>query len=1172
MAEQAVQGNNAAVDDRQILDDLTLLQQVDGSRLGGVIHETSTVELERPDDTLGYVQTEYRGAEDLMIGGGAQTGSVAGGSTAVAADQATTAQLLDGDLFRSDGTRGSGTGGPDGSGLFGEESREAAAAGTDPVDVLWSARTTTVYTELDALSGDSEAQATASQTAGTASLADTPTPAAVPGEAAPVAVAAIDTEPAAAPPPAVSDAPTLTVGGVAGDEDTAIALNILAALTDAGEVLTVTLSGIPAGAVLRDGSGTPLAVVDGAIVLTAAQLAGLTVTPPPNSGENFTLTVTATSTDGTAAPASVTATLPITVNPVSDTPTLAVQAAGGNEDTAIALTISPALTDTDGSETLTITISGIPTGAVLTNAAGDTLTISNGSITLTPEQLAGLAITPPLNSDADFTLTVTATSRDGSAAPASTSAPLVVSVNPVSDTPTLAVQAAGGNEDSAIPLSIDPALTDTDGSEALTITLSGIPEGAVLSNAGGVLTVVNGTITLTPEQLAGLAITPPLNSDADFTLTVTATSTDGTAAPASVTSTLPVTVNPVSDMPTLAVQAAGGDEDTAIALTINPALTDTDGSETLTITISGIPAGASLRNSAGETLTISNGTITLTPGQLAGLAITPPANSDVDFTLTVTATAKDGVAEAVSTSAPLLVTVNPVSDTPVLTAPAAVGDEDTPIPLAIRAVQPDADGSEALSFTISGIPAGAVLTNGAGDTLTIVNGAITLTPGQLAGLAITPPRDSDADFTLTVTATSKDGDAAPASTSTPLLVTVNPVSDAPTLSVQDATGAQNAVIPLTIDPALTDTDGSETLTITISGIPAGASLHNGAGDTLTISNGTITLTPEQLAGLTITPPWNSDDDFTLTVTATSKDGVAEVATTVAPLLVTVTPVTDTPTLSVSSATGDEDTAIALAINPALTDTDGSETLTITISGIPSGASLSNTAGDTLTISNGAITLTPGQLAGLKITPPENSDVDFTLTVTATAKDGVADAVSVSEPLLVVVNPVTDTPTLTVQPASGDEDTAIALNIASALTDTDGSETLTITISGIPSGARLSNTAGDTLTIGNGTITLTPDQLAGLKITPPENSDVDFTLTVTATAKDGVADAVSVDRSLLVVVNPVSDTPTLSVQGASGDEDTAIALTINPALTDTDGSETLSVRISGIPSGATLTNA
>ncbi|MFY0042046.1 hypothetical protein ABTP83_17695, partial [Acinetobacter baumannii] len=90
---------------------------------------------------------------------------------------------------------------------------------------------------------------------------------------------------------------------------------------------------------------------------------------------------------------------------------------------------------------------------------------------------------------------------------------------------------------------------------------------------------------------------------------------------------------------------------------------------------------------------------------------------------------------------------------------------------------------------------------------------------------------------------------------------------------------------------------------------------------------------------------------------------------------------------------------------------------------------------------GSITLTPGQLAGLAITPPPNRDDDFTLTVTATATDRNALPVSTSAQLQVAVAPVTDTPTLDVLPATGDEDTPIALSIAALLGDTDGSETL-----------------------------------------------------------------------------------------------------------------------------------
>ena len=73
------------------------------------------------------------------------------------------------------------------------------------------------------------------------------------------------------------------------------------------------------------------------------------------------------------------------------------------------------------------------------------------------------------------------------------------------------------------------------------------------------------------------------------------------------------------------------------------------------------------------------------------------------------------------------------------------------------------------------------------------------------------------------------------------------------------------------------------------------------------------------------------------------------------------------------------------------------------------------------------------------------------------------------------------------------DTAITLDIASALTDTDGSESLSIVISGVPTGANLSAGTDN----GDGTWTLTQGQLSGLTLTPPSDSDTDFTLTVTA---------------------------------------------------------------------------
>ncbi|MCZ6861506.1 MAG: hypothetical protein O7I42_14730, partial [Alphaproteobacteria bacterium] len=156
-------------------------------------------------------------------------------------------------------------------------------------------------------------------------------------------------------------------------------------------------------------------------------------------------------------------------------------------------------------------------------------------------------------------------------------------------------------------------------------------------------------------------------------------------------------------------------------------------------------------------------------------------------------------------------------------------------------------------------------------------------------------------------------------------VTVAADADGPSLTVADASGAEDSAIALSITSALTDTDGSETLSVTIAGVPSGASLSAGTDN----GDGTWTLTPAQLAGLTITPPSDSDADFSLTVTATSTTGTFNVtvaATSTGRINVTVVADADAPSLTVADASGSEDTAIALSITAALTDTDGSETL------------------------------------------------------------------------------------------------------------------------------------------------------------------------------------------------------------------------------------------------------
>jgi len=360
-------------------------------------------------------------------------------------------------------------------------------------------------------------------------------------------------------------------------------------------------------------------------------------------------------------------------------------------------------------------------------------------------------------------------------------------------------------------------------------------------------------------------------------------------------------------------------------------------------------------------------------------------------------------------TATVTLNVGAVPDLPVLSIATASGAEDSAIALGIAA---DVPGTEALSeITITGVPDGAVLSLGTqtGDDTWIIGGADL---DDLGSLTVTPPADFSGDMDLSVTATSTDGGIASAG----MAVAVTPVPDLPVLTITAASGAEDSAISLSV---AADVPGAEDVaSITISGVPEGASLSAGADN----GDGTWTLSPDDLDGLTISPPANSSADFNLSVTATSTDG----GTASAGMTVAVAAVADIPTLDVSDislgggglptddvlrGTRGEDTLVGgggddrlygkggadvlygdagpgggsaivpIDISAALTDTDASEVLSIEISGIPERATLS--AG---VETNGVWTLGSGDLDGLTLTLPEGHFGDFQLGVSAIATE------------------------------------------------------------------------------------------------------------------------------------------------------------------------------------------
>ncbi|MEX2312125.1 MAG: hypothetical protein WD624_06655, partial [Rhodospirillales bacterium] len=447
---------------------------------------------------------------------------------------------------------------------------------------------------------------------------------------------------------------------------------------------------------------------------------------------------------------------------------------------------------------------------------------------------------------------------------------------------------------------------------------------------------------------------------------------------------------------------------------------------------------------------------------------------------------------------------------------------DGAIPLNISANLNDTDGSETLSITIAGVPEGALLSAGTHNA----DGSWTLSGDQLSGLTMTPPADASGHFSLMVTATSTENDGDSSSVTGLLNINVGAVADAPTLILHDAAGFEDDAIPLEISTAAAG--GDEIVGITISGVPAGATLSAGTAN----PDGTWSLSTGDLDGLKITPPENNNANFNLSVTVTSMDG-DDLAETTQALSVSVTAVADKPTLDVPAQVAVEGSVpVDLNIHGALNDLDGSESLSINISNIPEGAIL-NIGNTALPVVGGSINLQPSQLSGLQITPPPGFDGNFTLQVTATATDtdpdnvipnGLETSVSIGfidvEVDGIVIN-TPDAPDLALEDTLGYEDSPIPLDIDAALTD--ASETLSITISGVPAGAALS--AGTDL--GNGTWSLLPEEAVGLTITPPDDSNVDFPLTVTATSTTPDGDFATTTGIVNVDVIGVADQPNLS---------------------------------------------
>jgi len=816
----------------------------------------------------------------------------------------------------------------------------------------------------------------------------------------------------------VSDvAPTGSDDGKTINEDTAYTFQVSDfgfSDADGDSFQSIALTTLPGSGVIKD-DGVDVTIPGTSI--SVADIPTLSYQPGAHASGtgigNFTFTVR----DSSGEDAVSANNFAFNVIAVADEPGLSVSPATGNEDAPIALTITGSLVDSDGSETLSYQITGVPSGATLNNGSD----AGGGVWNLGAGDTSGLTITPPEHDDSNFNLSVSATATESSNSDTATTAPavLAVTVNPVADTPNLTVDPASGDEDTAISLSINGSLVDTDGSETLSYQITNVPVGVTLNNgvfAGG------GVYNLTVGDLTGLQATLPTNDDTDFTLGVTATATEGGNGDTATTtvSNLVVTVNAVADTPTVSVTGAvATNEDVAVPLTISGALTDLDGSETLSFRISNVPDGASLNNGSNA----GGGVWNLAAGDVSGLELTPKLHDDSDFTLNVVSVATEGANgdSADSLLGTIAVTVTAVVDTPTFVTNNMTVNEDVATALALTAELVDTDGSEVLTAQITNVPAGASFNNG-----TDAGGGVwNFTGADLSGLTLSNNLHDDSDFTINVSITATDNDSSSVTLGpNPIVVTVVAVADVPVISVTNVVtkDEDDNPWPLTIAGDLVDTDGSETLTYQISGVIDAATLSAGTDN----GGGVWTLTEaEAESGLTLTMDTHVATDFQIDVRALAtedRDGSSQFSAAGAGRInINVIDKADNVTLNVTSpASGNEDTAIPLTISGDLIDVDGSETLTMYITGHPAGSTFS--AGSDL--GGGRWGVSGGDLAGLTISAAANNNDDFTLTVTATAEEiENGDSKDTTDTIDVQILAVNDAPSLDPETFDIDENSA-----------------------------------------------------------------------------------------------------------------------------------------------------
>ncbi|CAH0535813.1 hypothetical protein VST7929_03287 [Vibrio stylophorae] len=633
------------------------------------------------------------------------------------------------------------------------------------------------------------------------------------------------------------------------------------------------------------------------------------------------------------------------------------------DDPGVRLTLQSQLQDTDGSEFQRYYFKITEGEASFDgrNIRDESGSLGAGWVSIPNNRLGNFRVVPDEDFSGDIKVDVFTRSFERSPFTVrnadSDTIELVINVNPIADEATIKTKRLQGLEDEPFALGNFISLTElddfSDGSETTYVVITNLPPGATLSDAANIepYTFDAGLPTeevgyrVPYDEVGGLILTPPLHSNEDFNFNVRGLVIDsadltpdsgGVVHPGTPVEhtdeyfTDPQSVNVrltgVADVPVF-VPDMSGDwivDDTAAQPTVYTTILEDETatlnfglfsgemgqdttfgygeSESLSLVLSGIPAGTTIVDGTGVTKALSqigvddNGDpiFSVALDNLVGVQITPPLHSTDDLYIEARLVVTENDGDTNISTGLIVIQVDPVVDqTDFVTNTDGFEDAANGSPLQWR---PDADdmpdGQEQITaMRLFDIPSHVtqITLNGTALTLTPTGGGfseVTLTPTQMddlnagGSLRVFVEEDSDVDVTIrsqvTVTQLDSDPDYTPphaiteaedtdifgtlnvdiravVESDTTIVLTGTPPTDVGSIKLSDYLGVDDK------DP----TSNEVVVAYVLSGLPDGYVVENGINE----GNGSWTIQSGSLDDFTIHAPENADEIINITVSA-----------------------------------------------------------------------------------------------------------------------------------------------------------------------------------------------------------------------------------------------------------------------------------------------------------------